>query len=329
MATRSWLVFMVLGLVLALCRPEPAAAQGRVQAARAAAEFLIERFGPQAARQGVAALARRIETMAATHGDQVFIAIRKVGPRFFEVVEAAGANGTKAVRLMATHGEPGVAWVVSRPTAMKLLAMHGEEAVAGVLVKHPGAICEPVIERFGAPAVKALGAVGQQSGRRMSMMLADGELAKIGRTPEVLGVVAQYGDRAMEFIWKHKYTLAGTAALTAFLAHPEPFLDGGKDITKIAAENAVRPLAEVPGKVATEAARQINWNLVVILALLVATGLAVVFVSRMSRYRQLLGSWLGSRDSKDCITPTRVAASATPPPAEANLTCPARSAGGL
>ena len=57
-------------------------------------------------------------------------------------------------------------------------------------------------------------------------MLLDGELAQAGRHPEVLGVIAKHGDGAADFLWRNKGTLAGGAALTAFLADPEPFLDG-------------------------------------------------------------------------------------------------------
>ena len=202
-----------LAFVSVFCHAEQVQAQSRVQAARAAAEFIIERFGRPAAREGIEVLARKIESVAARFGDEAIVAAQKVGPQFFKVVEAAGVNGAKAVRIMATHGEPGVAWVLSRPKGHELLLQHGEEAAA-VLIRHPGGIAEPVIGQFGGPAVKALQAVGPQGGRRLAMMLSEGELAKIGRTPEVLEVVAQYGDRAMEFIWKNKGALAVGAAPT-------------------------------------------------------------------------------------------------------------------
>jgi len=288
------LLVLVLGLAGILYCPELVLAQGRGQAARAAADFLIERFGPQAAREGVEVLARRIESLAVKHGDEVFMAVRKVGPRFFEVVEAAGANSAKAVRIMAEHGEPGVAWVLTRPNAMKLLSLHGEEAAA-VLVRHPGGICEPVIEQFGAPAVRALRGVGPQGGRRLAMMLSDGELAKIGRTPELLDVVARYGDRAMEFIWKHKFTLAGTATIAVFLANPEPFISGARDITQIAAENAVKPLFEVPGKVAQEAASRLNWDLFGFVFLVLGAGLLAVVVALNSWRKKVIGVGLNVR----------------------------------
>jgi hypothetical protein len=286
---RSVLPFV--GLVWVICHPAPAQAQGRVQAARAAAEFIVERFGRPAAREGIEVLARKIESVAARFGDEAIVAAQKVGPQFFKVVEEAGVNGGKVVRVMATHGEPGVTWVLSRPKGMQFLLQHGEEAAAA-LVRHPGGIAEPVIEQFGGPAVKALQAVGPQGGRRLAMMLSEGELTKIGRTPELLGVVARYGDRAMEFIWKHRVVLASGAALGAFLANPEPFLNGVRDITQIAADSAIKPLFEVPGKVAMEAASRINWDLFGLFFLVLGGALLAFVLVLNSRHRNQLGvSW--------------------------------------
>jgi len=289
---------MCLGFVWVFCRPGPVRAQGRAQAARAAAEFIVERFGRPAAREGIEVLARRIESAAARYGEEAIVAARKVGPQFFTVVEGAGVNGGKAVRIMATHGEPGVAWVLSRPKGMQVLLQHGEEAAAA-LVRHPGGIAEPVIEQFGGPAVKALQAVGPQGGRRLAMMLSEGELAKIGRTPELLNVVARYGDRACEFIWSNKGALAVSAALAAFLANPQAFLEEGRQLTQIVAENAVKPLAEVPGKVAVQAAGQIDWTLIVLVCLVLAAGIAVAIAvvnpqCRILRGVNVDGAW-GSR----------------------------------
>jgi len=187
---------------LLLAAPVPAGADGKSRAAGEVAEYVLQRFGRQAVREGTEALARKIEAAAARHGDEVFEAVRKVGPRALPLVEEAGAHGRQAAQVLARHGEPGAAWVVSRPAAMKLVARHGDEAAA-VLVKHAG-VAEPVLEGFGAPAVRALAEVGPQGGRRLAMLMADGDLARIGRTPEVLEVIAKYGDRAADFVWKNK-----------------------------------------------------------------------------------------------------------------------------
>jgi len=286
-----WLAMMV-GMFWVLSGPGAVQAQSRIQAARATAEFVIERFGGQAAREGVEVLTRRIEKMAVQHGEEVFLGIRKVGPQFFKVVEEAGVNGSKAVGIMARHGEGGIAWVLKRPKGMALLLEHGEEAAA-VLVRHPGGVAEPLIEQCGAPAIKALQAVGPQGGRRLAMMMSEGEMAKIGRSPELLHVIGEWGEKGMEFVWKHKEALAIGTVLTAFLANPEPFINGTRDITQIVAENAIKPIASIPSDVAKEAAKGINWTLVFLVCLFLCVGTVVGIIAFLPWFQKLVALWVG------------------------------------
>jgi hypothetical protein len=234
--------------------------------AREAAEYMLKRFERQAARDSVESMTLRIETLALKHGDEVYQAARRAGPRGLKLLEEAGEHGPQAARLMARHGDDAL-WVVARPSRMQLVARHGDEAAAA-MVRH-GEIAEPLVATFGKPAAAALSSVGSQNARRLAMMADDGSLAKIGQTSKLLAVVGRYGDRAMEFVWKHKAALAVAAGLTAFLANPQPFLDGTKDLAQVVAENAVKPLAEASGEVAVEAARNTSWTLAVIAAIVV------------------------------------------------------------
>ncbi|MGO9113942.1 MAG: hypothetical protein ACLP9L_32400 [Thermoguttaceae bacterium] len=246
------------------------------QLAKEIAESVSQRFGRQAIREGTEVLATRIETAAARHGSDVFEAVRKVGPRALPLMEEAGTHGSQAARVLAQHGEEGATWVVSRPRAMSLVLRHGD-AAAGVLVKHAGGIAEPVVEQYGARAIRALEATGPQSGRRLAMMMADGELAKIGRTEEVLEAVASHGDRCMDFIWRNKGPLAVGTTLTAFLANPEAFLHAAQGVTQTVAENVVRPVAEVPGTAVKGVVEGTNWTIVF--------GLGVLAVGSLAAFR--------------------------------------------
>lgn len=229
---------LLCAAVVSLALPGVAAAQ-RGAMAREAAEFLIAKGGSKA---GVPHLAARIEGLAARHGDDAIAALRRGGHGAVELVEAAGPDAGKALSVLARHGEAGAARVLSRPWAMKHFLAHGDEC-ASVLVRHPG-VAEPLIEKGGAAAVKALGAVNPQNGRRLAMVL-DGELAgQAAKHPEVLNVVARHGDRATEFLYRNRATLAGGAALTSFLASPEPFLDGSRDILSVAGENVAKPAVD-------------------------------------------------------------------------------------
>jgi hypothetical protein len=264
-------------------------AQGKATLARETAEYLIRKFGKEAAGEGVETLSRKIEVLAIKNGDDAIRATRRIGPRVFHIVEEAGEHGVETVKLMAKYGDDAI-WVVTKRNRMAVFLKYGDNA-AESMMKH-GEIAEPLIESFGKPAAGALTAVSTQSGRRLAMMSADGQLAKIGRTPELLDVIFKHGDRAMDFIWRNKGSLAVAAALTAFLANPEPFLDGTSDVGKFATEHVVQPIVSVPGQVATEAARKVDWNAVALCSVLAVVLLAgaKMWFSYRSRLRKAKGS---------------------------------------
>ena len=84
---------------------------------------------------------------------------------------------------------------------MKLLSL-GDDAAAA-LVRHKG-VAEPLLETYGASAVKALASVSPQSGRRLAILSRSGDLAKIGRTEELMGVMSRFGDKACDFVYRNK-----------------------------------------------------------------------------------------------------------------------------
>ncbi|MEX2285843.1 MAG: hypothetical protein WD648_02060 [Planctomycetaceae bacterium] len=244
--------YLLLATCLVLCMTTIAQADVKTQAAKEAAEYVMRKFGKEAAEEGIETLSRKIEVLAVKHGDDAIAAVKKVGPKAIHVIEEAGEHGPQAVKLLASHGDDAL-WVTAKSNRLALFAKHGDEA-AEAMIKH-GELAEPLIESVGKPAAGAFKAVSKQNGRRLAMMADDGALTKIGRTDQVLQVVEKYGDRAMDFVWNNKGALTVAAALTAFLANPEPFIDGTKDITKYVAENVAQPLA-------SEAAKSINWPLV-------------------------------------------------------------------
>jgi len=251
------------------------------QAAREVAEGVLKKFGIEAAEGTVDAFATRLEAAAVRHGDDAVKAVEKIGPRAIPLVEQAGANGGKAANLIAQYGEEG-AWIVARPKSMALFAKYGEKA-GEAMIKHPGA-SESLLTAHGKAAAEALGNVNAQNGRRLAMMLEEGELAKIGRTEALLEAVGKHGDRAMDFVWRNKGALAVGTSLVAFLANPEPFLDGTTKLSQSVVENIGKPLAEAPKVVAAEAAKQTNWTAITALVVVVG-GLLIALRMFLKRWR--------------------------------------------
>jgi len=222
------------------------------KAAREAAEAVLRKFGAKTVREGSESLAERITASAAKHGDEVYRAVQRVGPRAMNLADEAGPNAVQALRLLSKHGDEAAEWVIRRPAGMKLAQEYGDDA-AEVLIKHKG-IAEPILENLGKPAVEALGAVGPQGGRRLAMMAQSGDLAKIGQVPEVMTVISKYGDPAMDFIWRNMKPLAIATTLTAMLSEPKAFIEGTTQLAGIAGTTLVQPVVQ-------ETARAFSWVL--------------------------------------------------------------------
>ena len=266
-------------LIFSLISVPSSYAQAKGKAAREVAEYLIRKFGKEAAEETVESLTRRLERLVLRHGDEVLEAVEKGGFRALFALEKTAERSPQLVKLLIRYGDEAV-WIVERPRSTAIFLKHGDDA-ARALIKH-GEIAEPVIEQLGQPAAKTLANLSNQQARRLAIMANNGDLAKIGRTTELLEVVTKHpdptwADAVMDFIWRHKGALAVSAALAAFLADPEPFINGVKDITKIAAENTV-------GKVAEEAARQINWTLIILA--LMTLGAALIFIRLYLNHRR-------------------------------------------
>jgi hypothetical protein len=241
-----------------------ASAGGKFGAARELIETVCEKFGKKLTQESTESLVRRADDAIVRYGDDAAEAIRKVGPRSLDLIEQAGDHAPDAVRLMARRGDEAV-WVISQPKRLAIFVKHGDDA-AEAMIRHRE-IVEPILQSLGKPGAKALANVNSQNARRIAMMVEDGDLTKIGRTPEVLGVVERFGDRAMQFIWRHKFVLAGGTALAAFLQNPEPFLDGTQKV-------AVAGVNSIGAPIATQAANQIHWPAVtyaLVAAILIVT----------------------------------------------------------
>ena len=280
-------LMLALIVICAILPPSPARAGLKSEALEASARFILKKFEAEVAEElgeeGGVLLGRRLEAMAAKYGERESIeAVQKVGPRAFRLVEQAGADDAaraKAVRLLVRTGDDG-AWLLGRPQSAKLFARYGDDA-ADAMIKHRQ-VADGLIARHGDDAAKALKAVDGQSARRLAMMDDAGDLARIGRTPEVLGVVSRRGDRAMNFVWRNKGALATASVLTAFLANPDPFIDGTTKLAEIGGEAIVKPTVAALAK---GIGQRTNWTLV--LPILLAIVSAFVAFRMLLRRRRL------------------------------------------
>ncbi len=264
--------------VLWLAASGPLAQAVPTKAVQDAVEYVSRKFAAEVGQESTETLTARLTSLAARHGDEAVTAFRKVGPRALRVAAEAGEHANAAVRLMARHGDEAL-WVLENPQRMSLFVKFGDDA-AEAMVRHKG-VATPLIEQFHEPAARAIKAIDGQNARRVAMMAEDGSLAGLGKTDAVLAVIEKYGNRAADFIWRNKGTLAVGAALAAFLDDPEPFIEGTRDLATVAAG----PVGETIKETARESAQRTNWTAVWATALVLATLLLVLRSLRGGRPR--------------------------------------------
>ncbi|MCS7238941.1 MAG: hypothetical protein NZ899_11840, partial [Thermoguttaceae bacterium] len=228
---------------------------------REGVEAVGRKLAREAAKEGGELVARRAGQLVARYGDDAARAIQKVGPDAIRLIEEAGPHGQQAVKLLMRFGDNAV-WIIKRPQAMAIFVKYGDD-VGEALVRH-GEMVIPLVDDLGPKAARALGGLNGQNARRLVMLHRSGELTQMNRSEELIDVIIKYGDKAMDFIWRNKGALAATAVLAAFLADPEAFLNGARDLAAVAAENVVRPVAEIPARAADGIATGTNWTLVIL-----------------------------------------------------------------
>lgn len=244
----------MLAVILVSCTaPAIAWAGGGTTAVEETVEFLARKFGPEAVQEGSVSLTRRLEVLAARHGDDVLNVARRVGLVGLRALEKAGPRGDEVLKLLVRYGDQGV-WIAAKPGRLALFLRFGDEA-AEALARH-GPAAEQVIGQAGQAGARAVQCLTGENARRLAMMLEEGAVARPG---EWLPVIQRYGDSAMEFIWRNKGALATGTILATFLANPKPFLDGAQHL----AGSVVSTTGDVVGKTTQAIAAHVNWTVIV------------------------------------------------------------------
>jgi hypothetical protein len=213
--------------IMGLWLPGPVWGGAKTKLAKETAEYVVRKFGKEAAKEGIETLSRRVESLAIRHGDEIFLVVKKVGPRSLRLLEEAGEHSGVVVKLLARYGDEAI-WVVVKRQRLALFVRYGDDAAAAMMKQ--GEVAEPLLDAYGKAMATALKEVSPQNGRRLAMMNEEGELKKLGRNQALLALLPNYGDRAMEYIWDHRRALQSDDALTPFLNDPLPYLEGQKPL---------------------------------------------------------------------------------------------------
>lgn len=216
-------------------------------------KHVMTKFGKGSAGKTTEEFAENAAKIVAKHGDEALPLIRNGGHVGMKALEKAGAKTPDLIKFHARYGDEAV-WMISSEKRLALFIKHGDGA-GQAMVKHPQ-IAENLIEKLGIDAVGSLNKLSKTGAQKMGMAEKAGVLNATPESAKLMLVVEQYGDKAMDFIWKHKKVLVTTAVLSSFLSNPKPYIDGTKTLVVEPAVNAVvTPIAET-----------LHWNIWIPLA---------------------------------------------------------------
>ena len=129
-----------------------------------------------------------------------------------------------------------------RGTAARRAVRHVDDAARAVA---PHLNVGMTLVPLARSSSRAMAGLAPRNARRLAMLAEEGALARSGRWGELVAVIERHGDRAMDFIWRNKGALAVATVLGTFLADPEAFLGGGRELIGGAAQEATQPIAIV------------------------------------------------------------------------------------
>lgn len=194
---------------------------------RETAESIMSKFGKGTAGQTVEELTEATAKVVTRYGDDALPLVRQSGHAGFTALESAGAKAPDIIKLYARKGDEAI-WIISEPKKLAIFVKYGDSA-AEALLKHPN-ISDTLIGQYGDDAVNALNKLSRQSAQRLGIVADNGLLTATNRSSELLPVVSRYGDGAMDFIWKNKGSLAVASVLATFLANPQIYISGAKEL---------------------------------------------------------------------------------------------------
>ena len=216
-----------ISLLLTLLIAQPAFCGTTGTSLKETAEFIMSKFGKGTAGQTVEEITVATTKAVTRYGDDALPLVRKLGHTGFTALEAAGDKASDVIKLYARKGDEAI-WIISEPKKLAIFVKHGDSA-ADALLKHPS-IADNLISQYGDDAVGALNKLSRQSAQRLAIVSDDGLLTTTSRSSELLQVVRRYGDEAMDFIWKNKGSLAVASVLATFLADPQTYISGTKEL---------------------------------------------------------------------------------------------------
>ncbi len=220
------------------------------RAIREVAEQIMSKFGRGIAGNTVEEAAEALAKAVAKHGDEALPFLSRSGHVGFNALEQAGPKSAQLLKFFSRSGDDAIL-IAKNPQKLDLFLTYGDEA-AEAIIKHPG-IAEDLITEYGEVSIKVLNKLSASGAQKFGILSKQGLFKKHPRSKELIEVVETYGERGMNVIWKNKGALLVSAVLVSFLADPDAYINGVKELGKGSIEM-------IGDKVLGPIVQQLNWT---------------------------------------------------------------------
>lgn len=174
-------------------------------------------------------------------------------------------------------------------------AREGLESVAGKSVRHGARqggkavarvsddLAAPIVAKFGDDGARAVASLSPAGAKRLATM--SDELVAGGCAKEWLGLIAQHGDVAIEWLWERRSSVAVGTLATVALLQPEEFIKATESVATTSINAAGQHVA---GPIIGSAAAAFPWTLLWLVVIGLAAAWLVAKKSLTAVFQSLL-----------------------------------------
>ncbi len=201
------IVLIAVVLTILLQMPVPVMAQA--SPLRRIMQTLARKFGAELAEEGAELTGKRLARVLARHGDDLAPVLENLSPR---AVRLADELPEGAVAILRRYGRTGLSVLQQHgDEAVALFSRHGDDAIR-LLAAHPG-VGTSLARPLGEEAVPALSRLSRPEAIRLAKLAEDVSKLPPEARKTFVERLAQGGDDFVNWVWRRKKEIFGSAAL--------------------------------------------------------------------------------------------------------------------
>jgi len=228
---------VLITAVLTIFVQTSAAVIAQASPLRRVMQTLARRFGAELTEEGAELTSKRLARLLARHGDDLAPVLENLGPR---AVRLADELPEGAVAILRRHGRTGLSVLQQHgDEAVALFSRHGDDAIR-LLAAHPG-VGTTLARTLGEEAVPALSRLSRPEAIRLAKLAEDVSKLPPEARKTFVEQLAQGGDDFVNWVWRRKTEIFGSAALATGVLTAYKLGDGLSEALPAMVPKAAQP----------------------------------------------------------------------------------------